>query len=198
MADGFTNSDNKTVEASGCLIKSLYLIGEINEEVSKDSIRYLFETNWTDEGIQALNVYINSEGGFLKDCFGIIDAINFVRKACGVTINTYGLGECASAGFFLFIVGDYRILFPNCKVYVHEHIADTIGATYGERKRDEKDQKVLYEMYVTYTANSLGISKTRVKNLLKKNRYLTDKELESYNILAVPDKDEQDSDEHTG
>lgn len=186
----FTNTDNRVIEESGSAIKSLYLVGEINEQIARDSIKSLFETNWDGENIGQLNVYIDSEGGYLKDCFGIIDAIDFIRETHDVEVYTFGLGECASAGFFLFIVGDYRIIFPNCKIYVHEHIADSIGATYGERKRDERDQKALYEMYVAYTAKQLGISPTRVKNLLKKNRYLTAKELLTYNII-VPIENEE-------
>lgn len=174
--------------------KQLYIIGEINEEVSKIVLRTCFDTDWDKEGITNLNVYIASEGGYLKDCFAMIDAFDFVRETFGITITTFGLGEVASSGFFLFLAGDIRIMFPNCKAFVHEHIAPMGEQTYGERKRDDKDQKVLYDMYVQYCARRMEISPTKTKNLLKKNRFLTAKELVSYNVITPMDDDDEQED----
>lgn len=173
--------------------KQLYIIGEINEDVSKNVLRVIFETDWETEEINNLNIYIASEGGYLKDCFAIIDAIDFVRETFNINITTFGLGEVASSGFFLFLIGDIRILFPNCKAFVHEHIAPMGEQTYGERKRDDKDQKVLYDMYVQYCASRMGVSVTKAKNLLKKNRFLTQKELVTYNIITQVVDDEEES-----
>jgi hypothetical protein len=47
---------------------------------------------------------------------------------------------------------------------------------------------MVYDMYVEYTSKQLGISKARVKTLLKKNRYLTQKELEKFNIITKIDE----------
>lgn len=171
--------------------KQLYIIGEINEDVSRDIIKALFETDWKAEGINNLSIYITSEGGYLKDCFAMIDAIQFIRDTFNVHISTFGLGECASAGFFLFLVGDLRVLFPSCKVFVHEHITITSESTYSDTKREGRDAKALYEMYVDYTAARLGISATRAKNLLKKNRYLTPTELLKFKVIT-PEPEESE------
>lgn len=164
--------------------KQIYIIGEINEEISRGVLRVIFETDWEKEGITNLSIYISSEGGYLKDCFAMIDAINFVREMFNIKVTTFGLGEVASSGFFLFLAGDVRVLFPNCKVFVHEHIAPMGEQTYGERKRDDKDQKVLYDMYIQYCANRMNITPTKTKNLLKKTRFLTAKELVNYNVVV--------------
>jgi len=174
--------------------KQLYIIGEINEEISKIVLRTCFETDWSKEGITNLNIYIASEGGYLKDCFAMIDAIDFVRETFGITVTTFGLGEVASSGFFLFLAGDIRIMFPNCKTFVHEHIAPMGEQTYGERKRDDRDQKVLYDMYVQYCASRMEISPTKTKNLLKKNRFLTPKELVTYNVITLTNNDNEQED----
>ena len=121
----------------------------------------------------------------------MIDAVNFVRETFGIKVTTFGLGEVASSGFFLFLLGDTRVLFPNCRAFVHEHIAPIGEQTYGERKRDDKDQKVLYTMYVDYCANRLQISNTKVRNLLKKNRFLTNKELVTYGIITPIEDDKK-------
>lgn len=186
------NEDTKVVIVDDMKTKQMFIIGEINEERSKDIIKALFETDWKGEGINNLSIYISSEGGFLIDCFAMIDAIQFVRDTFDVNITTFGLGECTSAGFFLFLLGDIRVLFPSCKIYVHEHIATLGESSYDDTKREIKDQKMVYDMYVEFCSKRLGVSKTRVKGLLKKNRYLTQKELEKFNIITkIDDEVEQ-------
>jgi len=182
------NEDTKVITDGELKTKQLYIIGEINEERSKDIIKALFETDWKGSGINNLSIYISSEGGYLIDCFAMIDAIQFIRDTFDVHVSTFGLGECTSAGFFLFLLGDLRVLFPNCKVFVHEHISMLGESSYDDTKREIKDQKMVYDMYVEYSSKRLGISKTRVKTLLKKNRYLTQKELEKFNIITKNDE----------
>ena len=165
-------------------IKQLFIVGEINEDRSREIIKALFETNWEKEEITNIHLYITSEGGYLKDCFAIIDAILFVKEAFNIHVSTFGLGECASAGFFIFLVGDMRVLFPRCNVFVHEHITQFSENTYSDSKKEEKDATMLYDMYVKYTCDRLQLSKARVRTLLKKNRYLRFNELESFNIIT--------------
>jgi len=46
-------------------------------------------------------------------------------------------------------------------------------------------------MYIDYTAKRLGITPTRVRGLLKKNRYLKKSELIKYNIITQGKKDNE-------
>jgi len=186
------NESTKIITDGDLKTKQLYIIGEINEELSRDIIKALFETDWKTEGINNLSIYISSEGGYLKDCFAMTDAIQFIRDSFDVHISTFGLGECASAGFFLFLIGDLRVLFPSCKVFVHEHITIATESTYSDTKREGRDAKTLYDMYVEYTAKRLGISATRAKNLLKKNRYLTPTELVKFKVIT-PEPEESEN-----
>jgi len=174
--DKVVNEDSKTYQ--------IFIIGEVNAEMSKEIIRTLFEIDWKQDNVTNLNVYISSEGGFLSDCFAMIDAFQFIKDTFNVHISTFGLGECASAGFFLFLLGDTRILFPNCVVFVHEHLTVSSESTYSDIKRENKHSKTLYEMYVKYTSIRLGLSTTKIKNLLKRNRYLTCAELSKFNIIT--------------
>lgn len=171
-------------ESSG--IKVLFVIGEIDEGTSGTIIPELLETDFEKNNIKELHFYICSEGGYLTHCFAIIDLILAIKKQFNLKIVTYGLGEIASGGFFLFLLGDKRILFPTCRVYVHEHI--TFGdesQTYSERlKADKTIEKELYKIYSNYTATQLGISKVKAKRLLAKKKYLTAKEIKDYSILG--------------
>lgn len=165
--------------------KAIFIIGEVDSEMCTKVVQELINTDWISDNCKELTIYISSEGGSLHDCFAIIDVINFVKECFGVHVTTFGLGEAASAGFFLLISGDDRAIFPNCMVFVHEHMTiSSDSSSYSERKREDKDQDKLYAMYINYTAERLGITKAKVKGLLKKNRYLKPSELISYNIIT--------------
>ena len=163
--------------------KNIYIIGEVNENTTSEIVREIIDINWDEENIKELNIYISSMGGFLSDCFAIIDLILQIKKDHELIVNTYGLGEVASAGFFLFLLGDARVLYPNCRVYVHSHITIGDEKTYIDRiKADKTEEKELYNNYVAYMAQQLNVSTTKAKNLLKKNKWLTKKEIRDYNI----------------
>lgn len=164
-------------------LKILYIVGEVNESTTAEVAKELIEAEWEEENIRELHIYICSEGGYLRDCFAVIDLVQKIKSEFNITIRTYGLGEVASAGFFIFLLGDERQLFPSCRVFVHEHITMGTEQTYGERiKADKTEEKEVYENYVKYTSERLGISVTKVKNLLKKNKWLTKKEIKTYRI----------------
>lgn len=160
---------------------SILIDGEINETTSHDLIQELLSINWEDKKV--INLYIFSQGGYLDHCFAIIDMLLDIKEKYNVTINSFGLGEVASAGFFIFICGDKRKLYPSCRVYVHTHITLYTDQTYYERiKSDKTDEKEVYDNYLQYTATQLNISTARTKNLLKKQKWLTKKEIADYNV----------------
>jgi len=163
--------------------KNIFIIGEVNENTTSEIVRELIDINWDEEEIKELNIYVSSQGGFLSDCFAIMDLVLSLKKEHNLKIKTYGLGEVASAGFFLFLLGDNRVLYPRCRVYVHSHITMGEEKTYVERiKADKNEEKELYNNYVIYMSEQLGISTTKAKNLLKKNKWLSKKEIRDYNI----------------
>lgn len=165
--------------------KALFLVGNVDNDMCSEVLKTIFETDWKGEEIKELTIYISSEGGSLPNCFAMIDAILFVKSAFGIHVTTFGLGEAASAGFFLLLTGDSRALFPNCMVFVHEHLTlGTDATSYSDRKKEDKDQDHIYDMYIEYTAERLGITTGKVKRLLKKNRYLRESELITYNIIT--------------
>lgn len=63
-----------------------------------------------------INLMIDTCGGDLWAAFSIIDAI---RTSCTPVI-TYNTGKAFSAGFLIFISGDYRITYPRATFLFHE------------------------------------------------------------------------------
>lgn len=177
-----SENPNQTEEETK-VVKILYIFGEINEAISQEVTQELIETDWRGEEIQELQLYICSEGGYLRDCFAVIDLVQAIKDRFQIKVYTYGLGEVASAGFFIFLLGEKRVLFPSCRVFVHEHITLGSEQTYGERiKADKTEEKEVYDKYVKYTSERLELGIKKAKNLLKKNKWLTDKEIKLYNI----------------
>jgi ATP-dependent protease ClpP protease subunit len=166
-------------------IKRLFLIGEVTSEMSKLAISELLETPWKKENIKELHVIINSEGGFITDCFAIIDVIELLKKQFSLRVTTMGTGMIASAGFFLFLLGDVRVLTQNCRIFVHEHMAiEETEKTYSERLRSDKtDQKDTYETYLNYTMRRLNLPKRKARLLLRKNKWLNIKEMTTFGII---------------
>lgn len=189
MPNDERNEDQKIKSNS----KASYIFGEINENISREIVQDLIETEWEVEKINTLNLFICSEGGNLSDCFAIIDTVELLRKMYNIKIITHGLGEVVSAGFFIFLLGDVRILYPSCRVFVHEHI--TVGAegqTYGERlKQDKTEERIVYRLYVDYIARRLGITSKRAKNLVAKNDWLTRSQLVDYNVIPKEVKEDE-------
>lgn len=167
--------------------KNIFIIGEVNENISNEIIQEIINDNWDKEILKTINIYINSPGGFLSDCFAIIDLVMEIKKKYNLEINTFGLGEVTSAGFFLFLLGDNRILYPSCRVYVHSHLTlNSADKTYDERiKADKTEEKEIYDNYISYVSERLEITQTKAKNLLKKNKWLNKKEIKEYNITKV-------------
>lgn len=167
-------------------IAQVFLIGEINEELNKEVVQYLLTTDWNDpeNKIEKLVIYVSSSGGTLRDCFSIIDTVQMLKEQYKFEVISVVLGEASSAGFFLFLLGDKRIALPNARMYVHEHLTYTDGQTYSERKKDELDQDMLYDSYIKYTADRLGITTSIVKKLVGMNTWLTKEDMVNWKIIT--------------
>jgi ATP-dependent protease ClpP protease subunit len=166
--------------------KSIFLIGPVEYNMCKTALEELRDTDWVGEGINTLHITINSEGGILVDCFALIDMIEIYKARYKLHIVTCGTGMIASAGVFLFLLGDTRILTENCRVFVHEHITVDQEQTYSERLRSDKtEQKDIYKIYFNYAMKKLGLPKKKVVSFLKKNNWLTKKEIEEFGLNKI-------------
>lgn len=170
-------------------IQNLYVMGEVDSKLTRECLEIINSTIWKPGDI--LNIYICSVGGDIFDCFAVIDIVESIKNL-GVQVLTHGLGQVVSAGFFIFLLGDIRVLYPNCGVYVHEHITiPDKEQTYSERiKADKTEEVTIYEMYISYVSRRLGISHRRTKSLLRKNKWLTIEEINKFNIPKIPDAKE--------
>lgn len=163
------------------MTEDIYLFGEVTEGLTQKVIKKLKHEKF--KNVKTLNLWISTPGGYIRDCFGIIDLIEVFTKGKDITINTIGVGEVASAGVFILLLGKNRTLLPNCRVFVHEHVTTNAESQpYSEREKQDKNEKEILNMYVSYTAKKLGITNRKARGFLKKNKWLNEAEIKKYRI----------------
>ncbi len=119
--DGVKNYDLFSLLLSERII---VLSGEINDEVASlviSEILYLSAASPSEK----ITIYINSPGGSVSAGLAIYDAM----KISPCTIETIGVGLCASMGAFLLSSGTkgYRRAYPNCEIMIHQPLGGTNG-----------------------------------------------------------------------
>lgn len=112
-------------------MRTINIIGEINDALIKDVLEKIFEIEKADNEIIASNskllnksdhkeledlvINITSVGGYVHGFNAIYDALSKLK--CKVITRGYGL--CASAGFWLMLAGDERYAGKNTRFLYH-------------------------------------------------------------------------------
>lgn len=141
-------------ESSGEVIANLlYLIAE-DEKQDNEKKEYTRED---------INLYIKSNGGNVTDMFGIIDLINSSKTP----INTYAIGNIASAAVPLFISGKKRFVYKNTEIMIHTlsgGLRDKIQGMHEYLLNAEESQK----MIDNYILQKTNITKDKLKEVREK------------------------------
>jgi len=184
-------------------LRTLTIIGEINEELSKDVMAALWylENNAkikelvnpedpnceeTKEVIQPIEIVISTNGGSADDMFAIYDAIRWVRKT--IDVETYGLGKVMSAGTLLLASGTKgkRKIGKHCRVMIHSVIGGHVGPMH-QLDNEMKEVKAIQESYIKAICDETNLTERKLRGLLKKkvNIYLTAEEAVKYGFADI-------------
>lgn len=148
------------------------VFGGIDADMASDFCEWIYEME--DQLPTTLRVYINSPGGSLYALRAMVDAM----QTSSHTIITFGTGHIMSAGHMLFIAGDHRILFNNCKCMTHQHTSGAYGKHHELETQGEENKKIFNEMVEFYAENSVLTPKQVEKRLLHQTDvYLSAKEM---------------------
>lgn len=103
--------------------RTLYLDGEINDELAKTIIEKLIKLDIQNH--KDITMYINSGGGSVSSGFAIYDVMNMIKS----DVSTICVGKCASMASILLLNGakGKRYILPNAEVMIHEVSASTYG-----------------------------------------------------------------------
>lgn len=110
--------------------KPCLLIGPINAETTDECVKSL----WTyaldpvegrDPTSSPISLLINSEGGEVPCGWAIVETIREIENSCGVSVDTYAMGECASIAVVVFLCATgSRIATKSCSFMVHDLVVE--------------------------------------------------------------------------
>ena len=184
-------------------LRTITIIGDINEELSKDVMAALWylqnnaktkelvnpedpECDETKEVILPIEIVVSTNGGNADDMFAIYDAIRWVRKT--VDIETFGLGKVMSAGTLLLASGTKgkRKIGKHCRVMIHSVIGGSIGPMH-QLDNEMKEVKAIQESYIKAICEETNLTERKLRALLKKkiNIYLTAEEAVEYGFADI-------------
>ena len=184
-------------------LRTLTIIGNINEELSKDVMAALWylqsnaktkelvnpddpKCEETKEVILPIEVVVSTNGGNADDMFAIYDAIRWIRKT--IDIETFGLGKVMSAGTLLLASGTKgkRKIGKHCRVMIHSVIGGSIGPMH-QLDNEMKEVKAIQESYIKAICDETNLTERKLRGLLKKkvNIYLTAEEAVEHGFADI-------------
>jgi ATP-dependent Clp protease protease subunit len=184
-------------------LRTLTIIGDINEELSKDVMAALWylqsnakvkelvnpedpECEETKEVTLPIEIVISTNGGNADDMFAVYDAIRWVRET--VDVETFGLGKVMSAGTLLLAAGTkgQRKIGKHCRVMIHSVIGGSVGPMH-QLDNEMKEVKAIQESYIKAVCEETNLTERKLRSLLKKkvNIYLTAEEAVEHGFADI-------------
>ena len=184
-------------------MRSMTIIGDINEELSKDILAALWFLNHSakteelvnpddpeceelQEVIKPFDIIISTNGGNADEMFAIYDTMRWIRE--GVEIETFGLGKVMSAGTLLLAAGTKgkRKIGKHCRVMIHSVIGGSIWPMH-QLDNEMKEVKSIQESYIKAICEETNLTERKLRGLLKKkvNVYLTAEEAVEHGFADI-------------
>jgi ATP-dependent Clp endopeptidase proteolytic subunit ClpP len=184
-------------------MRSMSIIGDINEELSKDVLASLWYLNTsakieelidpkdpeceeTKEVTRPFEIIISTNGGNADEMFAIYDAMRYIRQE--VDIETFGLGKVMSAGTLLLAAGTKgkRRIGKYCRVMIHSVIGGSVGPMH-QLDNEMKEVKAIQESYIRAICEETNLTERKLRSLLKKkvNIYLTAEEAVQHGFADI-------------
>lgn len=143
---------------------SFYILMEdINLASVKTAIEWIFESNFTEERPELLNLLITSPGGDLNAAFALID----VMRGSAIPVRTIGLGQIASAGLIIFIAGakGQRVLTPNTSILSHQYTWGAVGKEH-ELFATVKEFDLTTKKMIQHYRKCTGLNEKKIRETL--------------------------------
>ena len=185
-------------------LRTLTIIGDINEELSKDVMAALWylqnnatvqelvdpedpECEETKEVTLPIEVVISTNGGSADDMFAIYDLMRIVKTKC--EISTIGLGKVMSAGVLILASGTkgLRKIGKNCRVMIHGVSCPAQYGSLASVENDIKEVKWIQDRYVECLHLQTDLTKKKILKMLNKqvDTYISAEEAIEYGIADI-------------
>lgn len=171
-------NDEQIISNFNYLSRSLYLTGEITQEIASKIFQMINLWNEIDSSNEIedddrnpIKIYINTPGGDLDATFSIIGAI----KASKTPVHTITIGQAYSGGFLIQISGDKKFCYPYSSFLFHEGSSFDCGDAHKFIQHTEfyKTQlNIMKELII----NNTKISESEYESHHKDDWFITAKE----------------------
>lgn len=160
----------------------IMLYGEIDDDKVAEASMAIIAAHYDEpERPAKIRIMINSEGGNLHSAFALIEVI----KASQIPIETISIGQCVSAGLFIFMSGTpgMRLITESCTVMSHTYSTD-IGGNHWDLQAVHKELTNTQDRILRHYMDCTGLTKAKIlKELIgKSDVWLTPAEVVKYNM----------------
>ena len=156
--------------------RNIFLSDQVTQNSVKDIIEKIIKINNSDDLIEKeietyglkyerkpINLYIDSFGGNIYQCFGLIS----VMEKSKTKINTICTGAAMSAGFIILICGHKRFAYKLSTPLYHQGSTYNFG-TFKEIEESVDENKRLQKIIETIVLEKTSISEKRLKEVYDK------------------------------
>lgn len=153
-----------------CVIdgEGYYLLTVIDSDEIKQYFDYLHS-----HGIKRAIIEIHSSGGALFDAQRIVNLIRYWQGK-GVYVETRIHGAAFSAGFYVFVAGDKRLVSPHADLMWHELQSASFGfniTTPADREEEARVLRHIQDIRNTYLAERSNLTKAQVDEKISKKEF---------------------------
>jgi len=159
----------------------LFINGRIDDQMATDTIATLLLRDFEDT-TQKISLFINSDGGDIRNTFMIYDMMQLVRSQ----IETYCVGMAQNEAVLLLAAGTPGLRHATANAVIspsqltHEGgFYSTVGNAKTEMKRFQADNKDFMELLAKHSKNSI----TKVMAEFEHKVFYTPKKAQSFGLI---------------
>lgn len=185
-------------------IHNIYLNGDVNETMWQTLVDKINEIKSADDDIAdqnlaslmsvgieaqiirpAINIYLNTFGGYIYDMFSIYDEIRKLTQE--YEVNIYCVGKIMSAGTIVMLAVDleHRFAYPNTTFMYHTLSSYNFGKI-KDMEEDIEENKRLHKLMWTIFKNNTEIPEDKLDEVYKckKDWYITADQAKKFKIVS--------------
>ena len=157
----------------------LYLTGPFDKDVIPPLVSAIHELNLSEQKPEEIKLYINSEGGEVRHCWQLIDAM----RTSEIPVTTIAQGLAASCGVITLMAGHKRIVCHNAQVMSHTYSSGSAGKE-AELEARRKSHEMMSASIIAHYERFTGYKEKFIrKHLLRETDvWLTPEECVKYRI----------------
>jgi ATP-dependent Clp protease protease subunit len=159
--------------------RTLIISGEINQQLASNVIAQLIALSIDSD--DAIDIFINSQGGHVESGDTIHDVVRFVKPR----VRMIGTGWVASAGALIYVAAPIkdRYCLPNTRFLLHQP-AGGVGGTASDIEIEAREILKMRERINRILAKETGQPLERIENDTRRNFWLGAEEAKEYGLVG--------------